>query len=204
MARAYSYKPRFIDIRVRPPDAEPRPEERVCDWAGCGAPGVCKAPMGPDKLNEHYWFCPAHAAQYNKNWNFFADMTEAEMAAYQAAASTGHRPTWGSSQRINGRTGAKFGFDAAFADTFGFFTKRHTAPDQRGQAPKDRRLGRLEQRALETLGLDAHADAAAVRQRYAELVKRFHPDANSGDRTSEGRLQQVIHAYKTLKKAGYV
>ena len=23
-------------------------------------------------LNEHYWFCQPHAAEYNKQWNFFA------------------------------------------------------------------------------------------------------------------------------------
>ena len=37
--------------------------------------------------------------------------------------------------------------------------------------------------------------------KYAELVKRCHPDANGGDRSAETRLQRVIKAYKTLQKA---
>ena len=35
-----------------------------------------------------------------------------------------------------------------------------------------------------------------------ELVKRFHPDANGGDRSREGRLQEILKAYQTLKSNG--
>ncbi|HEX2560181.1 MAG TPA: molecular chaperone DnaJ, partial [Phenylobacterium sp.] len=37
-----------------------------------------------------------------------------------------------------------------------------------------------------------------------ELVKRFHPDSNGGDRSSEPKLQRVIRAYQSLRKAGMV
>jgi curved DNA-binding protein CbpA len=42
---------------------------------------------------------------------------------------------------------------------------------------------------------------AAIKVRYKELVKRFHPDANGGDRTNEDRLKTVNQAYATLRKA---
>ncbi|MGL5736084.1 MAG: molecular chaperone DnaJ, partial [Beijerinckiaceae bacterium] len=32
--------------------------------------------------------------------------------------------------------------------------------------------------------------------------KRLHPDVNGGDRSTEGQLQAVIRAHKTLKAAG--
>jgi curved DNA-binding protein CbpA len=35
------------------------------------------------------------------------------------------------------------------------------------------------------------------------LVKRHHPDANGGDRTSEDRLREIIQAYNYLKSAGF-
>ena len=41
-----------------------------------------------------------------------------------------------------------------------------------------------------------------VRARYAELVKRWHPDSNGGDRGAEENLQRVIKAYQTLKSGG--
>lgn len=38
--------------------------------------------------------------------------------------------------------------------------------------------------------------------RYTELVKKCHPDSNGGDRSAEHKLQRVLKAWKTLKKAG--
>jgi curved DNA-binding protein CbpA len=42
-----------------------------------------------------------------------------------------------------------------------------------------------------------------VKARFKELVKRFHPDANGGDRGSEERLRQVVKAYGQLRSSGY-
>ena len=74
--------------------------------------------------------------------------------------------------------------------------------DPRTEAPREKSMGRLQSKALETMGLDADVEPAKVRRRYAELVKRFHPDANGGDRSLEDRLQAVIRAYETLKTTG--
>ena len=41
-----------------------------------------------------------------------------------------------------------------------------------------------------------------MKRRYHELLKRFHPDTNGGDRAAEVKLQRVIKAWKTLRKAG--
>ena len=57
-------------------------------------------------------------------------------------------------------------------------------------------------RALELLNLDASATLHEIKARYKELVKRFHPDANGGDRGAEERLKQVIKAYGVLRAAG--
>ena len=56
-------------------------------------------------------------------------------------------------------------------------------------------------RAFDALGLDETAGAEAIRNRYKELVKRLHPDANGGDRSREEKLREIIHAYKTLRAA---
>jgi len=69
------------------------------------------------------------------------------------------------------------------------------------KAAYDRGLGRLERGALADLDLDATADAATIRRRYTELLKRCHPDANGGDRSTEHKLQRVIKAFRTLRKA---
>src|SRR5579864_5783988 len=104
MTTAFQYRPRFVAIRVRPPTPEQDPEaaalglkagERPCDHPGCRLAGTARAPKSRDLLNEHYWFCQSHAAEYNRTWNFFAGMTEEQIRARQTEESfSGGRPTW--------------------------------------------------------------------------------------------------------------
>ena len=51
------------------------------------------------------------------------------------------------------------------------------------------------------LGLKQDIDRTTLRQRYSELVRRYHPDRNGGDRSHERALAQVIEAYQRLKGA---
>ncbi len=211
MSRAFQYRPKFVDIRVRPPKDDEdesndvfslKPGERACDHAGCRTPATARAPKSRDMLNEHYWFCARHAAEYNKSWDFFAGMNEGQIRAAQEARLTGERPTWDFRASRNSREAAA-GRARGLADAFGMFTRaRPAATPADLAAERARRLGRLERNALADLDLDTAAEAAAIRARYTELVKRCHPDANGGDRSAEAKLQKVIRAYKTLQKAG--
>jgi DnaJ-domain-containing protein 1 len=54
---------------------------------------------------------------------------------------------------------------------------------------------------LKILGLGADASRKELRQRYADLVRRYHPDRNGGDRSHEKQLGEVIAAYTRLKSA---
>ena len=212
MTGAFHYRPRFIDIRVRPPkpDEEARawdvnalgPGERACDHEGCRAPASTRAPKSRALHGDHYWFCQAHAAQYNRTWNFFAGMSEGEVRARMAEdLATGGRPTWSFKGGTRNREAA--GRRGFFRDPFGIFGAGRAKEDDE-RAAYDRRLGKLERGALADLDLDATATAAAIRVRYTELVKRCHPDANGGDRSAEHKLQRVIKAYKILRKAKLV
>ena len=42
-----------------------------------------------------------------------------------------------------------------------------------------------------------------VKARFKALVKRHHPDANGGDRSSEDKLREIIQAYNYLKSIGF-
>jgi|SRR5580658_744890 hypothetical protein len=213
MATAFQYRPRFVDIRVRPPAPDPddpsaeiplKAGERLCDHEGCKRPGVARAPKSRDMLDEHYWFCQGHAAEYNRSWNFFAGLTEEQIRARQTEESfTGGRPTWQFKAGRGSREAAAAASRGFFRDAFGIFGKGAQAQTAE-RAAYERGLGRLERGALADLDLDATADAATIRRRYTELLKRCHPDANGGDRSTEHKLQRVIKAFRTLRKAKLV
>jgi hypothetical protein len=211
MSGAFQYRPKFVDIRVRPPkpgaeDADEddvialKPGERPCDHPGCRLAASARAPKSRELLNEHYWFCMAHAAEYNRGWDFFAGMNEAQVRAAQSRSQAGDRPTWSFQASRNSREAmaAKAGADRTFADPFGLFAAARRRAER---AEAERHIGKLERNALADLDLDGAADAALIRTRYIELVKRCHPDTNGGDRSAEHKLQRVIKAYHTLKKA---
>jgi DnaJ-domain-containing protein 1 len=54
-------------------------------------------------------------------------------------------------------------------------------------------------KALATMELTASATEQTIKARYKELVKRHHPDANGGDRSSEEKLREIIQAYNYLR-----
>lgn len=215
MVGAFQYRPRFVDIRVRPPSAEEtaqadvhalKPGERACDHPGCRLAANARAPKSRDLLNEHYWFCQPHAAEYNRNWNFFAGMSEGEIRRRMEKSILGDRPTWdfkaGRNSREAAATARGFATGDGFRDAFDLFGR--TSAGRAADAGPARRLGKLERSALADLDLDEEADAGRIRARYTELIKLCHPDANGGDRSAEAKLQRTIRAYQVLRKAKLV
>lgn len=221
MSAEFQYKPRFRDMRVRPPSEEDeaaddvlrlKPGEKPCQWPDCRQAATARAPKSRERLNDFYDFCQRHAGEYNKGWNFYAGMSEGQIrAAQENEAMTGGRPTWemkaGKGTREAAAFAAKFGTannsgPGSWRDSFGLFGRRVRETAGSSEATEDVRLGKIERAALADLDLDARTDKDAVKARYHELLKRFHPDHNQGDRSAEAKLQRVIKAYKTLKKAG--
>ena len=221
MSASFQYKPRFTDIRVKPPKPEEeaaqadvlhlKPGEKPCQWPDCRRAATAKAPKSRERLNDFYEFCQPHAGEYNKGWNFYAGMSEGEVrAAQENEAMTGGRPTWemkaGKFSREAAAFAAKMGTAntkgaGSWQDSFGLFGRR--TKEQVGPEGEDGlRLGKLERAALADLDLNARTSKADIKARYHEMLKRFHPDLNKGDRGAEAKLQNVIKAYKTLKKAG--
>ena len=75
----------------------------------------------------------------------------------------------------------------------------------RAKRPAERTDGRAvtpdERRALDVLGLPLDATRTDLRSRYSQLVRKYHPDRNGGDRSYETRLQAVVEAYQLLRRA---
>lgn len=202
MSGAFHYRPKFVDIRVKKPGAEPAREEseRACDHTGCARAGEHRAPKARDRANEFWWFCREHAGEYNKRWNYFEGMSEGEFINFQASEEVGHRPMWSFKPGRNERLSAsRFFKNAAPGDNYGLFRngEKGAAP-----APRERNYSSVQIKALDVLSLEPGATAIEIRTRYAELVKRWHPDSNGGDRSTEQMLTKAVQAFQLLKKAG--
>ena len=195
----------FDSIRVKNGSAPPKRESvPTCQWQGCGEPGHHRAPMGRGRDGAYFRFCLNHVQQYNKTYNYFDGMSEADVEAFQKSAATGHRPTWTVGGKGSGREqqfaeGMQHG--RRTADPFGFFNGTSAGP-RPGIDPDKPTVGNMTRKSLLALNLEPGADKTEIKTRFKELVKRHHPDANGGDRSSEDRLREIIQAYNYLKSAG--
>jgi DnaJ-domain-containing protein 1 len=137
-------------------------------------------------------------------------MNPDDIAKYQKEAVVGHRPTW--KMGMNGgrptsrSRSSRFHPEIAGADDpFGVFREfggpSGARRSERGGEP--RTVHNVERKALDALGLDAGASVEDVKTRFKALVKRHHPDANGGDRSTEDKLREIIQAYKYLKSIGF-
>ena len=61
---------------------------RLCDREGCEEPGDRPAPKAPNS-RERWYFCEKHAAEYNRNWNYFAGLSPEEAAKRAADEANG-------------------------------------------------------------------------------------------------------------------
>lgn len=192
---ASHYRPKLgKDIRIKPPEVPKPVRIRRCARPDCELEGTHRVPKSRNALNEHLWFCLEHARAHNEAWDYFRGMSEAEIEAFRNDAVTGHRPTW-----PLGKRSARPRDGHAFEDSFAVFAD--VMEKERPRRP-ERQLTRLQVQALEVLNLEVSATLQEIKSRYKELVKRFHPDANGGDRGAEERLKQVIKAYSVLRAAG--
>lgn len=171
--------------------------ERSCAVAGCAEPGEFRAPAGRgadfDGPGDWRFLCLDHVRAFNTAYNYFDGMSADEISAAQTPFGGWDRET---------RAFATGGADRPprWAD----FTDPLDAIGARFQrAEKARADGRPlsdgDRRHLRTLGLSADIDRKGLRTRYAELLRRYHPDRNGGDRSHEQALQAVIEAYTALK-----
>jgi hypothetical protein len=187
------------DIRIKPEKKRvAEPETRLCEAPGCVGPGNCRVAKSPKNLNEYVWYCPVHARAHNEAWDFFKDMDDGDIRKFREEALTGHRPTW-----PLGKRGAR----ARMGQTpLGGVNDSHAVFAEDGDTATVRRperhLTRLQIMAMDTMQLAHNATLIEIKARYKELVKRFHPDANGGDRGAEERLKQVIKAYGVLRASG--
>lgn len=169
----------------------------LCSAPGCRKPGEFRAPLKPsdfDGPGAWRWLCLEHVREHNARYNFFNGMTPEEIEAAQSPIAG-----WDRATRAFAHAGADHGPAwRDFVDPLDAIAARYRPEVRRRTAD---RFTAAERHALGVMGLDDDADRTALRRRYSELVRRYHPDRNGGDRSHERKLSQVIEAYQALKIA---
>lgn len=179
---------------------------RVCDHPTCREAGEFRAPgdrhSGFDGPGDWLWYCLDHVREFNAGYDWFQGMSAEQIYAAQApgAGWRTESPAFHPTAGIDGTPRwADYDdpLDAIAARASGIRNRAR----REAELTRDGRFSREEARALETMGLGRGGDRHALRKRYSELVRLYHPDRNGGDRRHEARLGQVVEAYQLLRKS---
>lgn len=165
---------------------------RICDHAGCNESGTCRAPKDRS-LTSYYWFCQKHAAEYNKNWDFYLGLSSEEIEQHLRNDTTWQRPTWKLGQNGSFKTDRLY-------DSFGIFEEvglgmdgKHTPPPPKIKHEKKYVA------AAQFMELEIPFSKAELKKQYKKLAKLYHPDTAKGDEKEAAKLfQKLSDAYTYL------
>ncbi len=180
---------------------------RRCERPGCREDGEFRAPgrrpHGFDGPGEWQWFCLQHVREFNAGYDWFEGMNAEEILRAQSPIAG-----WQTESRVFRPTAGIHDAPrwADYADPLDAISARARSLRERAEgrartAAMEVRFSPDETRALEVMGLGSDTDRTKLRRRYSELVRRYHPDRNGGDRRHEAQLTVVVDAYQLLKKS---
>jgi len=158
-----------------------------CDYPGCTKAGTCRAPKTRD-LKEYWMFCKEHAAQYNKNWNYYADMTPEEIDAEW------ERETFGIADKDREAANKK---EAEYAQFINDFLTGRSSFDK---IPTKKTVSTQITSAFRVFELPLSASWREIAAKYRALAKKYHPDTAKDKSVSTTEFTRITTAYETLKK----
>ena len=165
--------------------------ENICEWGSCKKSGSFKAPLEKDNSKNYRWLCEEHIKLFNKNWNYFDGMCQNEIELFLKSDLTWHRPT------------QKFGsvdnffnilWNNALNDKFNFF--KH---EKNINSLNEKKLSEKDIDAFKIMELELNASWPIIQKKFKTLVKKFHPDKNSGNKQFEDKLKKITLAYSHLR-----
>ncbi len=164
--------------------------KNICEWENCKKIGNYKAPIERDNSKVYKLYCLEHIKIFNKNWNYFSDMSENEIEYFIKSDLIWHKPT------------KKFGSQENFfrvlwgnaledkLNIFGYSDFKNF---------KKSKLSEKDRHALEILGLKHEAKWSDIQKKFKTLVKKYHPDKNQGSKKYEDLLKKITLAYSQLR-----
>ena len=166
--------------------------KNICEWSNCKENGNFKAPKERDNSKNYKWLCEEHIKLFNNSWNYFDGMSENEINIFLKSDITWHRPTqkFGSADNF-----FNILWNNALNDKFNFFKADDVISNL-----VNKQLSEKDKDAFRILGVGFGLDWPNIQKKFKTLVKKFHPDRNSGNKEFEDKLKKITLAYSHLKQ----
>ena len=164
--------------------------KNICDWSKCNKIGLYRAPVEKDNSKKFRLLCLEHIKEFNKSWNYFADMNDKEIQNFVKSDLTWHKPTksFGSSENF-----FRILWLNALDDKTGIFKNSDFKKFNNSN------LTEKDKEALKILGLKSDTNWSDIQKKFKTLVKKYHPDKNRGSKKYEDILKKITLAYSQLK-----
>ena len=165
--------------------------KNICDWNNCNQIGEYRAPIEKDNSKKYKLLCLFHIKEFNKNWNYFSDMNEQQIINFLKSDITWHKPTQGFSSSDNF-------FKILWNDTL----KDELNKEKLNSEFNHMRQFKFDHKDIKAFGILAISIGITwqkVQEKFKILVKKFHPDMNSGNKKYEEKLKLITLAYTQLK-----
>ncbi|MDR1361486.1 MAG: J domain-containing protein [Rickettsiales bacterium] len=164
---------------------------KKCDFPNCEKAGKCRAPKTRE-LREYWHFCQEHAAEYNKNWNFYADMTTQEIE------KDWEKQTFGDELKDKTKASAD---TADYVKFLNDFINGRSAFDK---VASRKTLPGAVVAAFATFNLPITASWNEVQKAYRAAAKLHHPDTAKnktirGQRAAAAEFSKITNARTVLE-----
>ena len=166
--------------------------KNICDWNNCLEIGKYKAPVEKDNSKKFKLLCLNHVKEFNKNWNYFTGMNAEQIYDFLKSDMTWHKPT------------------QSFSSSDNFFKVlwNNALKDELTKSKFKNELDYMYKfkfdnsdiKAFGILGVSVGLKWEKIQEKFKKLVKKFHPDMNSGNKKYEEKLKLITLAYTQLKK----
>ena len=166
--------------------------KNICDWNNCFEIGKYKAPVEKDNSRKFKLLCLNHIKEFNKNWNYFTGMNDEQIYDFLKSDMTWHKPTQSFSS----------------SDNFFKILWNNALKDENKKSMLNNSLNYMKQikfdhkdiKAFSILEISVGLKWEKIQKKFKSLVKKFHPDMNSGNKKYEEKLKLITLAYTQLKK----
>ena len=162
----------------------------ICDWENCVEIGKFRAPIERDNSRKFRLLCIEHIKIFNKKWNYFESMNDREIEFFIKSDLTWHKSTksFGSSENF-----FNILWSNALEDKMNIFKSSNFKEFNKIK------LNQTDKDAFKVMELNYTAKWEEIQKRFKLLVKKYHPDKNSGNKKYGDKLKTITLAYSQLK-----